>query len=101
MNNDVLLILLYITVFGLGYAFGRLKTGGAVNPTVPTSFLKNASIRPTSAIVPVHIDETKYVAPIQTAGLVLGESTNSIGKTTTTTDDIQSSVSKLAQLKGK
>lgn len=48
----------------------------------------------------VEIDERKFVVPVETSSLTKTDET-SIGKITTTADDIQASVSKLAQLKGK
>lgn len=99
MKNDLLLIGLYITTFGLGYALGLLRHRVAPPETRPASFLKTAGRPP--LVSAVDIDSSKYVAPIDTAGMKRVGSTNSIGKTTATKDDIQGSVSKLAQLKGK
>lgn len=48
----------------------------------------------------ITINETKFVAPISTAGMARNEKIE-LGKTTEIADDINSSVSKLAQLKGK
>lgn len=48
----------------------------------------------------IAIDERKFVTKIDTTAMALG-STADIGRTTTTTDTIQESVSKLSQLKGK
>jgi hypothetical protein len=93
--------------FVLGYLLGRIdalidifrdsdKDNGLPKPK-PFSFTKSAE--PT-ARKSVTIDERKYVAPISTDGLAKAETTT-LGKTTTKEDDIQASVSKLAQLKGK
>jgi hypothetical protein len=100
MRDELILIGMYITTFGLGYVLGLLRHNGAIHDTRPPSFLKTAA-KDNQAVTHVGIDDRKYVAPINTAGLTRGDATNSIGKTTATKDDIQGSVSKLAQLKGK
>ena len=100
MKDELLLIGLYIAMFGLGYVLGFLRSNTAPAEARPTSFLKTAGKEPKAA-VSVNMDASKYVAPIDTAGMTRGDSTNSIGKTTATKDDIQGSVSKPAQLKGK
>jgi len=48
----------------------------------------------------VEINDSKFVAPVRTDSLTKSNET-AIGKTTMTDDDIQASVSRLAQLKGK
>lgn len=48
----------------------------------------------------VSIDESTFVGAIDTGGLAKTSDT-AIGKVTATNDDIQASVSRLAQLKGK
>lgn len=48
----------------------------------------------------IDINETKFVAPVNTSGMERAGS-GELGKTTAVQDDIGSSVSKLAQLKGK
>jgi hypothetical protein len=100
MRDELVLIGVYITTFGLGYVLGLLRHNNATHDTRPPSFLKTAA-KDTQVVTHVGIDDRKYVAPIDTAGLTRGDATNSIGKTTATKDDIQGSVSKLAQLKGK
>lgn len=52
--------------------------------------------------VKISIDDAKFVGEISTAGMAKTEhSAKELGKTMQTNDDIGSSVSKLAQLKGK
>jgi hypothetical protein len=102
MKNELADIVLYGVVFGIGYILGRLRSFVTpIEVTKPASFLKTAGKPNNPAAQPIDIDASKYVAPIDTAGLVRSDTTNSIGKTTATKDDIQGSVSKLAQLKGK
>lgn len=100
MRDELILVGMYITTFGLGYVLGLLRHNSTTPDTRPPSFLKTTA-KDKQAVTHVGIDDRKYVAPIDTAGLTSGHSTNSIGKTTSTKDDIQGSVSKLAQLKGK
>lgn len=92
--------------FVLGYLVGRvdlicarLSSSAPALPT-PKSFSFNTRQSVAAGTAPPTIDERKYVAPIKTDGLVKTDSI-ALGKTTAKEDDIQSSVSKLAQLKGK
>lgn len=94
--------------FALGYLVGRvdwlvclLREKAPAGP--PGFFQKNKPGAPheTAQRKPVaDIDSSKFVAPISTAGMERTD-TAALGKTTTTEDDIQASVSKLAQLKGR
>jgi len=102
MTINLIVFLGILGSFVAGYLVGRVdKIAGALqsNTQQPASFLKAAK---TSAAIKaaVNIDDTKYVTTIRTDGLAKMQDT-AIGKTTTTQDDIQTSVSKLAQLKGK
>ena len=63
-------------------------------------FAKVAAEEAPAAKSKIAIDERKFVGRVETDALVK-MSENSIGKTTVAQDDIQASVSKLAQLKGK
>ena len=105
-----------------GYIVGRLDivysalrillriAKGAVNEPPPqspvtqsTANSRRFSVAP-SVVSPstarVDINETKFVAPVSTAGMERA-GTGELGKTTAVQDDIGSSVSKLSQLKGK
>lgn len=102
MNNTGLLYLLI--GIAIGYAIGRLdsligalRVGG--NDAKPQSFFaKEAAAKREKA--KVEIDERKYVAAVNTNTLTkLSEA--ELGKTSVAEDNIQQSVSKLAQLKGK
>ena len=55
---------------------------------------------PAPATTRVDINETKFVAPVSTAGMERSGA-GELGKTTAVQDDIGASVSKLSQLKGK
>ena len=92
----------------LGYIVGRLDLiygalrcaglGGSDKPsTVSRDFFSQQAAAPKTKI---EIDERKYVGAVKTDNLVK-TSEAGIGKTTVAQDDIQASVSKLAQLKGK
>jgi hypothetical protein len=87
----------------VGIAKGAVETPSVQTPVMQTSAAsRRFSVAPVveSPATRVDINETKFVAPISTAGM---ERTNDValGKTTATQDDIGASVSKLAQLKGK
>lgn len=97
----------------LGYALGRLdwlagrvlSIVAADNSLIVESF-KQAPRRKVVQDEPevktprkIDISEAKFVAPVDTAGMERLDE-NELGKTTVTQDDIQGSVSRLAQLKG-
>jgi hypothetical protein len=103
MTGNLIIGLCVLASFVLGYLTGRVdRLSGMLrnDDERPVSFLKAAKTQ-VATKVDVSIDDTKYVAPISTAGLSRTNSATTIGKTTQTQDDIQASVSKLAQLKGK
>lgn len=99
----------------VGYALGRLDTlcgiGGRPyvvaenDSTARTSWNRRfakAAAEEEAPAVKISIDDAKFVGEINTAGMAKTEhSAKELGKTTQTNDDIGSSVSKLAQLKGK
>lgn len=96
----------------VGYALGRLdwlagkvlSIAAADNSLLVESFKqapKRSAGFPAEAKAPRKIDisEAKFVAPVDTGGMERLDG-NELGKTTVTQDDIQGSVSRLAQLKG-
>jgi hypothetical protein len=107
---------LFLLCFGyvLGYIVGRLDliyrtcsifrkveygdVSGFANRERPRDFLAKAA--EDSAKEKIEIDERKYVSAVKTDDLVRSND-KTLGKITTTDDDIGASVSKLAQLKGK
>lgn len=92
----------------LGYAIGRLDWLVArlacVTPTIISPPMTNTLRAATKESAPgkgkIEIDTGKYVGAISTDTLQKTQQLE-LGKTTQTQDDISSSVSKLAQLKGK
>lgn len=96
----------------LGYAIGRLDWLAArMLGVVPTYATTTTNLPPTNTLraamkesAPgkgkIEIDTGKYVGEINTDTLQKTQQLE-LGKTTQTQDDISSSVSKLAQLKGK
>ena len=109
MNATAVTILCNLLAFALGYVIGRVdllvylrekpeQAGpvGFFQNNTPRALRENAE---NSAKV-ADIDSSKFVAPISTAGMERMD-TAALGKMTTTEDDIQASVSKLAQLKSR
>jgi len=108
---SVMALLCCLGAFALGYIMGRVNllvsTLAEKPPAGPTGFFQknrpnalreNAETKSRAPVA--DIDSSKFVAPISTAGMERKD-TAELGKTTTTEDDIQASVSKLAQLKGR
>ena len=93
----------------VGYIVGRLDflvfltkcsdspAAATAATTKPRSFFDQPEAKPKAAL---DIDTRKFVNPVKTDDLTRSADT-SLGKTTVANDDIQASVSKLAQLKGK
>ena len=109
MNYTVHLCVL--AAFALGYIIGRVDLlvyllsekeqadpVGFFQKNKPSALRENAESKAKAKVA--DIDSSKFVAPISTAGMERSDSA-ALGKTTTTEDDIQASVSKLAQLKGR
>lgn len=97
--------------FALGYIVGRVNLVVALlaekQTQAPVGFFQKhkpqgprENAESANRAAGVAIDSSKFVAPISTAGMERKD-TAALGKTTTTEDDIQASVSKLAQLKGR
>lgn len=93
----------------VGYALGRLDVlaraqGAAVGDSLVLESRRRPSTLPAAkqlaTALDISIDEKKFVAPINTEGMARNEKIQ-LGKTTEIADDINSSVSKLSQLKGK
>lgn len=98
--------------FAVGYLIGRVdlivdRLRTTSEPTYQPTFGNNVARKKSTKISEPHvashkidIDNTTVVTNIDTAGMQRSGATE-LGKTTIAQDDIQSSVSKLAQLKGK
>jgi hypothetical protein len=92
----------------LGYIAGRVDLmthRGVAQPVSPQGFFSKPTRareeQSTSAAVAVgDIDTRMYVAAVSTDNLTKADTTQ-IGKTSVTADNINQSVSKLSQLKGK
>lgn len=104
LNIGVLAWLVGVVV---GYLLGRLDVLARAQPGAEPLVLESRRRTGTApaaasraAIAAISIDEKKFVAPINTDGMARNEKIQ-LGKTTEIADDINSSVSKLAQLKGK
>lgn len=101
-------VLIVAVSAALGYAIGRLdwlvaRVAGVVPTTTSlptTNTLRAAMKESTPGKGKIEIDTGKYVGAINTETLQKTQQLE-LGKTTQTQDDISSSVSKLAQLKGK
>jgi hypothetical protein len=104
---------LFLIMIGyvVGYTIGRLDliyrtlllfTSGTSGAGKPADFFTKVKAEDKAACVKtkIDIDDSKFVAPIKTDNLAK-TSAATLGKITTTEDDIQASVSRLAQLKGK
>jgi len=105
----------------VGYGLGRLDwiagkvltvthLPKAADPTPPPLPRRQQSLDPfppgwadpmcsVSPRARININETKFVAPVDTGGMERLD-TNELGKTTVTTDGVQDAASRLAQLKG-
>lgn len=97
----------WLVGLALGFLLGRLDRlcrtgtgcdGALIMESRKRSTAPNAAAQARAAAI--NIDDTKFVAPINTAGMARNEKIE-LGKTVEIADDINSSVSKLAQLKGK
>jgi len=113
-NSYAYLLALFALCVGyvIGYAVGRVdllyRTAHAfaahlsgIVAEKPTDFFKKVAAEDkTKATAKIDINTSTFVAPIKTDSLTKAN-TAALGKTTTTDDDIQASVSRLAQLKGK
>lgn len=111
MNAAAVTILCNLLAFTLGYIVGRVnllvyllgdkeQAGpvGFFQKNTPRALRENAENSAKAKVA--DIDSSKFVAPISTAGMERTD-TAALGKMTTTEDDIQASVSKLAQLKSR
>lgn len=93
----------------VGYIVGRLDLlcrtvrpalSAAVSPAEKPKDFFSQQPSPAKGGNRVAIDDSTFVAPVRTDTLTKSD-TISLGKTVTTADDIQASVSRLAQLKGE
>lgn len=108
---DSTALFLIVVGYAVGYTIGRLDliyrtlrlfTSDASVSGKPADFFSKVKADDKAACVKtkIAIDDSKFVVPINTANLAK-TSDAALGKITTTEDDIEASVSRLAQLKGK
>ena len=98
MNNDIIikciLLILNVICFIVGYLYGRtgsVVVGSTINQQ-PKSFFDKEKVNSK-----IEIDDKKYVGNIKTDGIE--KKYISLGETTTSDDNIVSSVDKLKNLK--
>ena len=103
-NQYALIFGLLFFGFAAGYLVGRVDLvicKLAQGPVSAGGFTFNRKTDNTGKVkTDVTIDESKFVTTINTDGFSKSSDTT-LGKVTEKSDDIQASVSKLAQLKGK
>jgi hypothetical protein len=102
-----LILIGYVSGYIIGrldliYRTLRLFTPAAASANKPADFFSKVTAEDKAFHVKpkIDIDDSKFVAPIKTDNLAK-TSDAALGKITTTEDDIEASVSRLAQLKGK
>lgn len=94
----IILILLNVVFFFLGYSIGRLHSSQTNVESQPISFFsKQGSAIIDKTIKKVNIDETKYVTNIETSNME--KKYTSLGETKTSNENIGSSIDKLKNLK--
>lgn len=93
--NDIvifILLLLNIVCFSLGYLLGKSGSTSTEYKNTKSFFDQEKNSKPK-----IEIDTTKVVTKINTDGME--KKYNSLGETKITTDNVQSSVNKLKNLK--
>jgi len=99
MTNEILLIIILsifnIFSFGLGFVIGKIWSISGVSTNItskPQSFFKSEENKPK-----ISIDDKKFVVDIKTDGLE--KKYDSLGETKKSTENIQSSINKLKNMK--
>lgn len=93
--NDIvifILLLLNIVCFSIGYLLGKSGTNSTEHKNIKSFFDQEKNSKPK-----IEIDTSKVVTKINTDGME--KKYNSLGETKITTDNVQSSVNKLKNLK--
>jgi hypothetical protein len=94
----IILILLNVVFFFLGYSIGRVHSSQTNVESQPISFFsKQGSAIIDKTIKKVNIDETKYVTNIETSNME--KKYTSLGETKISNENIESSIDKLKNLK--
>lgn len=96
----IILILLDIVFFFLGYAIGRLTSSQTIMKGQPNSFFsKHQSVSDDKIINKVIIDERTFVTDIKTSGME--KKYDNLGETKISNDNIEFSIDKLKNMKDK
>ena len=93
----IILVLLNIVFFFLGYAMGRLTNSQATTESQPISFFSKSKSNNDKPIKKIIIDETKYVTDIKTSDME--KKYENLGETKVSNDKIESSINKLKNIK--
>jgi hypothetical protein len=94
----IILILLDIVFFFLGYTIGRLNSSQTIVESQPVSFFnKQKSLSDDKVTNKVIIDERKFVTDIKTSGME--KKYENLGETKISNENIESSINKLKNLK--
>jgi len=96
----IILILLDIVFFFLGYTIGRLNSSQTILESQPVSFFnKQKSLSDDKVTNKVIIDERKFVTDIKTSGME--KKYENLGETKISNENIESSIDKLKYTKDK
>jgi hypothetical protein len=96
----IILILLDIVFFFLGYTIGRLNSSQTIVESQPVSFFnKQKSLSDDKVTNKVIIDERKFVTDIKTSGME--KKYENLGETKISNENIESSINKLKYTKDK
>jgi hypothetical protein len=93
----IILVLLNIVFFFLGYLIGRLKNSQTIIESQPVSFFNKNKSDNDKTINKVTIDESKYVTDIKTSDME--KKYENLGETKISNEDIESSINKLKNIK--
>jgi hypothetical protein len=93
----IILILLNIVFFFLGYFIGRLNSSQAIVESQPISFFNKSKSDNDKMINKITIDESKYVTDIKTSGME--KKYENLGETKVSEENIESSINKLKNIK--
>ena len=93
----IILILLNVVFFFLGYSIGRLNSSQTNVESQPISFFNKSKSDSDKMIDKITINESKYVTDIETSGMEKKYET--LGETKISQENIESSINKLKNIK--
>jgi hypothetical protein len=93
----IILILLNVVFFFLGYSIGRLNSSQTNVESQPISFFNKSKSDSDKMINKITINESKYVTDIETSGMEKKYET--LGETKISQENIESSINKLKNIK--